>query len=337
MEVSEDHPLLLDTFLQDAVEIDVDAVCDGRDVVLAGILEHIEKAGIHSGDSSQVFPPQTIPAEVLEETAAVTRRVALELGVAGMLNLQFAWNREGIFVLEVNPRVSRTVPFLSKARNIPFARLAARIMVGRKIADLEELKGLADIPAKNPRVFVKASVFPFARLLGEDPVLGPEMKSTGEVMGVSPEFGGAFAKALSSAGIPLPEAGGIFLSVRDADKPELLPLARAFSEAGFRLFATSGTRQYLEENGVAADAAFKVGEGSPNAVELSRSGELQLVINTPLGRKSQYDETAIRCTAIAMGIPCITTIEGAWAAVEGMKALRQGRLSVSSIQSWPKG
>ncbi len=333
VEVSEDHPLLLDTFLQDAVEIDVDALCDGRDVVLAGMLEHIEKAGIHSGDSSQVFPPQTLPKEILREVAGLTRRAALELGVVGMLNLQFAWNDNGLFILEVNPRVSRTVPFLSKARKIPFARLAARIMAGRKIAEMPELAGLSD-EATSSLVFVKASVFPFARLLGEDPVLGPEMKSTGEVMGVAPSFGAAFAKALHGAGVPLPHGGAVFASLRDADKREFLPVARGLSEAGFALVATPGTRAFLEQNGVAAGAVHKVGQGKPDAADLLRAGTLKLIINTPMGRTSQRDEVNIRCQAIALGVPCITTVEGARAALEGIRALRSGRLSVLPLQSW---
>jgi carbamoyl-phosphate synthase large subunit len=333
VEVSEDHPLLLDTFLQDAVELDVDALCDGREVVLAGILEHVEKAGIHSGDSSQVFPPQTVPREVLEEAEEVTRRVALELGVVGMLNLQFAYNREGLFVLEVNPRVSRTVPFLSKARKVPFARLAARIMAGRRIANLPELRALA-APRELGRVFVKASVFPFARLLGEDPVLGPEMKSTGEVMGVGPTFGEAFAKALAGAGTPLPTGGAVFLSVKDTDKEALLPVARSLSELGFALVATKGTRQFLEGRGVPVGSVNKVGEGKPDAGDLLRVGTLKLVINTPMGRKSQRDETNIRCQAIALGVPCITTVEGARAALEGIRSLQAGRFSVFPLQGW---
>ena len=299
----------------------------------AGMLEHIEKAGIHSGDSSQVFPPQTLPEDILQEVAALTRQVALELGVVGMLNLQFAWNGEGLFVLEVNPRVSRTVPFLSKARRIPFARLAARIMAGRKIADLPELAGLGDL-ATSELVFVKASVFPFARLLGEDPILGPEMKSTGEVMGVAPGFGAAFAKALHGAGVPLPKGGAVFVSLKDDDKAAFLPVANGLAEAGFALVATAGTRDFLERGGVSAGAVNKVGQGKPDGADLLRAGTLKLIINTPMGRKSQRDEVSIRCQAIAMGVPCITTVEGARAALEGIRALRSGRLGVLPLQSW---
>ncbi|MCI4397581.1 MAG: carbamoyl-phosphate synthase large subunit [Acidobacteria bacterium] len=335
--VSEDHPLLLDTFLQDAVELDVDALCDGVEVVLAGILEHVEKAGIHSGDSSQVYPPQTVPREVLDEAAQVTRRVALELGIVGMLNLQFAYNKDGLFVLEVNPRVSRTVPFLSKARKIPFARLAARIMTGRLIKELPELQGLEAVPKKPEQLFVKASVFPFARLLGEDPVLGPEMKSTGEVMGRAGSFGQAFAKALSGAGLPLPEGGAVFLSLRDADKAGAVKLAEGFAELGFALVATHGTRAFLEKAGVFAGAVNKVGEGKPDAAGLLKAGTLKLVINTPMGRKSQRDEANIRCQAIALKVPCITTLEGAYAALEGIRALKNGTLDVKPIQEWTAG
>jgi carbamoyl-phosphate synthase large subunit len=334
IEVSEDHPLLLDTFLQDAVELDVDALCDGERVVIAGILEHIEKAGIHSGDSSQVFPPQDVPAGILDQVEELTRRVALELGVVGMLNLQFAYNRDGLFVLEVNPRVSRTVPFLSKALRIPFARLAARVMTGRKLDEFPELAGR---PAPPPgRVFVKASVFPFAKLRGEDPVLGPEMKSTGEVMGVADEFGSAFAKALMGAGVPLPRGGAAFLSVRDGDKAALLPVARSLAALGFAIVSTPGTRAFLEKNGVPAGPVHKVGDGKPDVMDLLTAGTLRLLINTPLGDRSQRDEAAIRCAAIARGVPCITTVEGARAAVEGIAALQKRRLGVEALQKWPE-
>jgi len=253
--------------------------------------------------------------------------------VADILIGGFAFNRDGLFVLEVNPRVSRTVPFLSKARRIPFARLAARIMAGRSIADLPELQ----TAATPDQVFVKASVFPFARLLGEDPVLGPEMKSTGEVMGRAPGFGQAFAKALSGAGLPLPTGGAVFLSVRDADKAGLVPIAKELAGMGFALVATSGTLRALESAGVSASLVHKAGEGSPDASSLLKAGTLRLVINTPMGRKSQKDETEIRCQATAIGVPCITTLEGARAAVEGIRALKSCRLTIRPIQEWMKG
>jgi carbamoyl-phosphate synthase large subunit len=328
MAVTEDSPLLLDRFLEDAVEVDADALCDGREAVLCGILEHIEKAGIHSGDSSQVFPPQTLPAAVLVQIEEAAKAVALELGVVGLLNIQFALRGDELFVLEVNPRVSRTVPFLAKARGIPFPRLAARLVAGRRLSELP-----VDLGAPKG-VFVKASVFPFARLSGEDPVLGPEMKSTGEVMGADSSFGRAFAKALAAAGVTLPSGGGVFASVRDSDKEAFLPVAGELVRGGFTLFATTGTREFLESRGVPCRPVNKVGEGKPDALDLLYGGDLQMVINTPLGRKSQFDEAAIRKAAIAGQIPCLTTVEAARAAVRGLAALREGSLDYRPVREW---
>ncbi len=328
MAVSEDNPLLLDRFLEEAVEIDADALCDGKEAVLCGILEHVEKAGIHSGDSSQVYPPQTLPEKVIRQIEESTKAVALELGVIGLLNIQFALRGEDLYVLEVNPRVSRTVPFLSKARGVPFPRLAARIIAGTRLRDLS-------FDLKAPKgVFVKASVFPFARLYGEDPILGPEMKSTGEVMGADDDFGRAFAKALTASGMSLPSSGGVFASVRDSDKNAFLPVAHGLVKEGFTLFATSGTRAFLESKGVACRGVFKVGEGKPDAVDLLTQGDLQMVINTPLGKKSQYDEAAIRTAAIALQIPCLTTVEAARAVLVGMRSLKAGSLTYKPVIDW---
>ncbi len=328
MAVSEDNPLLLDRFLEEAVEVDADVLCDGRDAVLCGILEHVEKAGIHSGDSSQVYPPQTLPENIIAQIEESTKTVALELGVIGLLNIQFALRSGDLYVLEVNPRVSRTVPFLSKARGVPFPRLAARMIAGRKLAQL-------DVPLRPPGgVFVKASVFPFARLYGEDPILGPELKSTGEVMGADGDFGRAFAKALRASGMSLPSEGAVFASVRDSDKEAFLPVARGLVEEGFTLFATAGTRAFLEGRGVVCRGVYKVGEGKPDAVDLLTAGDLQMVINTPLGKKSQYDEAAIRTAAISLQIPCLTTVEAARAVLVGMRSLKAGSLVYKPIGDW---
>jgi carbamoyl-phosphate synthase large subunit len=328
MAVSEDNPLLLDRFLEEAVEVDADALCDGREAALCGILEHVEKAGIHSGDSSQVFPPQTLPAKIVEQIEEATRAMALELGVVGLLNVQFALRGSTLYVLEVNPRVSRTVPFLAKARGVAFPRLAARLVAGRPLSELApRLEGPAS-------VYVKASVFPFARLRGEDPILGPEMKSTGEVMGIGPDFGVAFAKALTAAGTAFPAEGGVFVSVRDSDKAAFLPVAAGYVGAGFRLFATSGTRALLEAQGIPCEGVNKVGEGKPDAVDLLRRGDLRMVINTPLGRKSQFDEAAIRMEAIALQVPCLTSVEAARAALAGIRALGSGRPAYRSLGEW---
>ena len=328
LKVSEDNPLLLDRFLEEAVEVDADALCDGKEGILCGVLEHVEKAGIHSGDSSQVFPPQTLPPALLAQMEEATLGMARELGVVGLLNVQFALKGDEIYVLEVNPRVSRTVPFLAKARGVAFPRLAARLVAGRRLAELP-----LDLPP--PRsVFVKASVFPFARLRGEDPILGPEMKSTGEVMGIGADFGIAFAKALRAAGTALPESGGIFVSVRDSDKEAFREVAAGYVRQGFGLFATAGTRAFLEGCGVPCEPVFKVGEGKPDAVDLLRDGQIQMVINTPLGRKSQFDEAAIRVEAIALQVPCLTTVEAARAALLGIRALSDRRPDYRPLRKW---
>jgi len=326
--VTPESPLLLDRFLEEAVEVDADALCDGREAVLCGILEHIEKAGVHSGDSSQVFPPQSLPGPILEKVDAIARAVALELGVVGLINIQFALRGDDLYILEVNPRVSRTVPFLAKARGIPYPRLAARIIAGRSLRELN----VESPPARN--VFVKASVFPFARLHGEDPVLGPEMKSTGEVMGIGGDFGTAFAKALCAAGTVLPHSGGVFASVRDTDKRAFREVALGLADLGFNLYATSGTHDFLSGTGIEAHPVHKVGQGKPDAVDLLRNGDLHLVINTPLGTKSQYDEAAIRKASIALQVPCLTTVEAARAALSGIQALRRGAVRYRSLSRW---
>jgi len=327
--VSPGRPILIDRFLEDAFEVDVDAIADGERVVIGGILQHIEEAGIHSGDSFCVLPPYRITQEHLEAMREQTRRMGAALKVVGLMNVQFAIKDSTVYVLEVNPRASRTIPFVSKATGIPLARLAARVMVGRSLKDL----GMMDEPVP-PAVFVKGVVFPFVRFPGEDPVLGPEMKSTGEVMGISRRFGYAFAKAHMACGLSLPISGRIFISVNDNDKEEVVPIAAGLAELGFRLVATSGTARRLERAGLPVEVVFKVNEGRPNVVDRILNGDIALVLNTPLGRESHFDEVAIRRTATAHGVPCITTLSGGAAAVEGIRALQQEDLEVSSLQEF---
>jgi carbamoyl-phosphate synthase large subunit len=328
VEASPQHPVLIDRFLEDAYEMDVDAVCDGERVVIGAIMQHIEEAGIHSGDSACVIPPwHPEVASRLDIVREYTRKLAIALSVRGLLNVQYAIKDGVVYVLEVNPRASRTVPFVSKAIGVPLAKIAARVMVGRT---LEELGFTEERVVEG--CFVKESVFPFTRFPGEDPILGPEMKSTGEVMGISQTFGIAFAKAQIAAGNPLPTSGTAFLSVNDSDKRNLLPIARGLVDLGFRLVASAGTAEMLQVAGLAVEPVFKVNEGRPNIVDRMVNGEIQLIVNTPLGRESRYDEPAIRRTATQRGIPLITTLSGASAAVRGIAALRSEGLEVRSLQ-----
>jgi carbamoyl-phosphate synthase large subunit len=327
-EAAPDQPVLLDRFLEDAFEVDLDLLADGETAVVAGILQHIEEAGIHSGDSAAVLPPDRIGDSQVEEMRDIACRLALRLGVVGLMNVQFALLGDEIFVLEVNPRASRTVPFIAKAVGVPLVGLAARVMAGEKLVDL----GFTDEP-EVPGVFVKAPVFPFRRFPGVDPVLGPEMKATGEVMGVSRHFGEAFAKAWLAAGHQLPVEGTVFLSVHDRDKPALLPVAQRLQELGFTLTATSGTSRFLREHGLTPRVIPKVMDGErPHVVDRLLSRQVDLVVNTPLGRASHEDDAIIRQTALKHDIPCITTLSGAMAAADGIAALQAGELSVMSLQ-----
>ena len=330
VEAAPDHPVLIDRFLEDAFELDVDAVADATGaVVIGGIMEHIEQAGIHSGDSSCVVPPYLVPARHLELIRGYTRRIARALGVIGLMNVQYATKDDVVYVLEVNPRASRTVPYLSKATGVPLAKIAAKVMVGRSLADL----GLTeDLSA--PGAFVKMPVFPFARFHGVDTLLGPEMKSTGEVMGGAPSFGVAFAKAQQAVGQDLPASGTAFVSVNDNDKPTLLPIAGQLKDLGFKLIASRGTAVFLNAHGVPASMVYKVNEGRPNAADRLVNGDIQLVINTPLGRASFFDERALRRAAMLHGVPCITTLTGAAAAVSAIRALRSHSLAVRALQDY---
>ncbi len=328
VKVSGEHPVLIDHFLEDAVEFDVDAVCDGDEVLIGGIMQHIEEAGIHSGDSFAVLPPYKTTDREIATMRDHTRRIARALGVVGLLNIQFASYEGDIYVLEINPRASRTVPFLEKATGIDLARIATRCMMGRSLA-AQGAREHADLQ----RVFVKGPVFPFRRFPRTDHLLGPEMKSTGEVMGVGADFGEAFARAQLATGQGLPTAGAVFISVNDRDKEDMLPIARDLHELGFALLATGGTARFLQGNGVPAEIIAKVGEGSPHIGQAIRDGQVQMVINTPLGKQSRYDESAIRRESRALDIPCITTLSGGRAAVDGIRALRRGLDQVVSLQA----
>jgi carbamoyl-phosphate synthase large subunit len=329
VEASPEHPVLIDKFLENAFEYDVDALCDGDQVIIAGVMEHIEEAGIHSGDSTCVLPPIMIDPELLNRMKQYTQKLGKALRVIGLMNIQFAVRKRTVYVLEVNPRASRTVPYVSKATGIPLAKIAARVMAGEKLRNLGLFEEL-----RVRHCFVKSPVFPFNKFPGVDSILGPEMKSTGEVMGVAESFGIAFAKAQLSAGIRLPRSGTVFLSVNDRDKINLLPIAQDFANLGFRLLATAGTQQFLDRNGVQSDHIFKAGEGRPNIVDLILSSKIDLIINTPLGRQSHYDEKSIRRAATQHGVACITTLSGAAAAVNAIRTLRHEKLTVRSLQEY---
>ena len=334
IEYSQERPVLIDHFLEDAVECDVDALCDGDDVLIAGIMQHIEEAGIHSGDSSCVLPAVDLTADVLETIRAYTRRLAKALSVIGLVNIQFAIQRGVVYVIEVNPRASRTVPYVSKATGIPLAKIASRLMVGQKLRTLlpDQVASGNDLDTGD-YFFVKSPVFPWGKFPGVDTVLGPEMKSTGEVMGVSDNFGEAFAKAQIAAGQVLPMQGTIFLSVNDHDKAGLVTLAKEFMNLGFHLVATHGTAEVLEAAGLQPERVYKVKEGRPNVVDLIKSDRIQLIINTPRGQDTFFDEKAIRRAAVLARIPTITTLAAARAAAEGIAALQKGSVSVKALQA----
>ena len=344
VEYSQDRPVLIDHFLEDAIEVDVDALSDGEDVVIGGIMQHIEEAGIHSGDSSCVLPAVDIPGHLLDRMRDYTFKLARALKVIGLMNVQFAIPRsngskangdEGgkVYVLEVNPRASRTVPYVSKATGVPMAKIAARLMTGRKLREFlpEFIERAADLDTGSC-YFVKSPVFPWNKFPGVDTVLGPEMKSTGEVMGVADNFGEAFAKAQLAAGQELPTSGTVFISVTDHDKPHVAELARRFVDMGFKLVATTGTADVLEEAGMSLERVYKVKEGRPNAVDLIKGERIQLIVNTPQGPDPFFDEKAIRRAAVTARIPTITTLSAARAAAEGIAALQRGELNVRALQ-----
>ncbi|HWN74074.1 MAG TPA: carbamoyl-phosphate synthase large subunit, partial [Solirubrobacterales bacterium] len=326
VKADQEHPLLLDRFLENAIEVDVDALGDGEQVYVAGIMQHVEEAGVHSGDSACVIPPLSLGEEMLEQIRATTERIALELGVIGLINIQYGVAAGKLYVIEANPRASRTVPFVSKAIGLPLAKLACRLMLGEKLADQELPEGMPE------HVSVKEAVLPFARFAGADSVLGPEMKSTGEVMGIASDFPTAFGKAQAAAGVRLPESGSVFITVTDTDKPAATQLATRFHDLGFEVIATHGTAQAIERMGVPVTPINKLQEGSPHVLDLIRKRECDLVINTPTGSGARADGYEIRTAAVRHGIPCVTTMTGATAAVRAIAAAQQGDADVRSLQ-----
>ncbi|HEV7957901.1 MAG TPA: ATP-grasp domain-containing protein, partial [Acidimicrobiales bacterium] len=334
--VSKTRPILLDSFLEDATEVDVDAVRDERgDIFIAGVMEHVEEAGVHSGDSACALPPQTLSENVLIQIDDYTRKIATALDVVGLINVQYAVKNDEVFVLEANPRASRTVPFVAKATGVALAQVAVRVMMGESLATLRE-RGA--VPALTPRpklVSVKEAVLPFSRFPSVDTLLGPEMRSTGEVMGIGESFGIAFAKSQLAAGTGLPDEGQVFMSLADRDKVAGLDLARQFTELGFRLAATVGTAGFLRSNGVAVETLVgKVGLGDlgVDAVKLIASGEVQMVVNTPSGSSARSDGAEIRRASVSHGVACVTTISAGFAAAKGIADTREHGWRVQSLQ-----
>ena len=327
---SPDRPILIDKFLEDAIEIDVDAVSDGNKTVICGIMEHIEEAGIHSGDSACSIPPFSLSKSLIEKIKENTYAMAKELKVKGLMNVQYAIRNDVVFVLEVNPRGSRTVPFVSKATGIPWAKIATRAMMGKTLKEQGIEK---EVEIKH--VAVKEAVFPFNRFPGVDTVLGPEMKSTGEVMGIDADFGTAFMKSQIAAGQNLPLEGKIFVSVKDKDKRNIVYIIKKLADLGFQIVATTGTGEVLKKNGIAVQEVFKVNEGRPDIMDLIKTGEIKLIINTPSGnRRQKEDESRIRSGAVMHGIPLITTISGAQASVNGIEAAKKKGFTVKALQDY---
>ena len=327
VQASPEHPVLVDEFLEDAIEVDVDAIADGQRVVIAGIMEHIEEAGVHSGDSACVLPPPTLGPELIDEIGRATKAMAFELDVRGLMNVQFAVKGDRVFVLEVNPRASRTVPFVCKATGVPYAKLAAKVMCGKT---LEELGCTREVVP--PYFSVKAPVFPYNRFPHVDPILSPEMRSTGEVMGIDTDLGCAFYKAYAAAGMKLPKHGRILLTVKSADKRHIVTEGRLLEGLGYELLATDGTWRALKANGVACARVNKVGEGRPHIVDLIKNREIALVLNTPYGSKERHDDSAIRAAAMNADVPCITTLAGIRAVVSALTAVQRGEFEPKSLQ-----
>ena len=329
VKVSPEHPILVDKFLEDAIELDVDLLCDGEDVFIAGIMEHIEEAGVHSGDSACVIPPQTIPAHILDTIREYSTKLALELDVRGLMNIQYAvkLDEEMVYIIEANPRASRTVPFVSKTIGVPIAKIATWIMTGSKLKDFNLTKEI-----KLDHVAVKEAVFPFLKLPEADTILGPEMKSTGESIGIDDNFGIAFYKSQLSAGMDLPKEGKIFISVKEPDKKKIKPIAAKAKELGFDLVATPGTAD--SAHGVEIEKIKKVSQGSPNIKEAILNKEIDLIINTSEGKQSAKDGYVIRRLAIELGIPYVTTLAGARAALNAIAAVQNNKISVKSLNEY---
>ncbi|MBI1911559.1 MAG: carbamoyl-phosphate synthase large subunit [Deltaproteobacteria bacterium] len=329
VEASPEHPVLVDSFLQNAIEVDVDCISDGESFVIGGIMEHIEEAGVHSGDSACSIPPYSLDPALMDEIRRQTKLMAKELKVIGLMNVQFAVKDNDIYVLEVNPRASRTIPFVSKAIGKPLAKLATKLMIGKT---LKELGFTEEVTPSYTSV--KEAVFPFIKFPGVDILLGPEMKSTGEVMGIWHDFGGAFAKSQIAAGNRLPLKGTVFISVRDADKPQIVPVARELADLGFKVIATGGTARILKENGIEVEKVYKVAEGRPNIVDKIKSREVAMVINTSFGAKSVADSYSIRRSSLDLGLPHFTTVAGARASAQGIRAVLKGGLDVKPLQEY---
>ncbi|HDY87109.1 MAG TPA: carbamoyl-phosphate synthase large subunit, partial [bacterium] len=325
--VSEERPVLVDRFLEEAIEVDVDAVCDGTDVVIGGIMQHIENAGIHSGDSACVLPPYSLSQVVISRLRKATYDLARELNVIGLMNIQFAVKDDEIYVLEVNPRASRTVPFVSKSIGFPLAKIAARVMTGKTLKEIGFTREVS-----LDYYCIKEAVLPFIKFPGVDSILGPEMKSTGEVMGIDKDFGVAFAKSQMSVNTNLPTRGRIFISVNDKDKEAIVHIASRLKKAGFKLVATHGTKAHLEANGINTEPVMKISEGRPHVLDLLTDGSICLMINTPVGKESHIDDYEIRRAAIIHNVPYTTTIAGAIAASEGIISLLSKKIMVKSLQ-----
>jgi carbamoyl-phosphate synthase large subunit len=329
LEASAEHPILIDKFLDDATELDVDAISDGQRVVIGGIMEHIEEAGVHSGDSACALPPISMGKKILEEIKRQTKLLALELKVKGLINIQFAVKDDRIYILEVNPRASRTIPFVSKAIGVPLAKLATKVMTGMTLAELNFTKQI------QPAHFsVKEAVFPFLKFPGIDTLLGPEMLSTGEVMGISDDFGIAFAKSQIAAGNGLPMSGNVFFSVKDSDKKKAVELADQLQQMGFKIVATKGTCIEFINNNIPSEFVLKMAEGRPNIVDWIINGKINLIINTTIGAQSIRDSFPIRRTALDKQIPYVTTIRGAAAVVKAITAMKERKISVKPIQHY---
>ncbi len=331
IEVSPEKPILIDKFLEDAIEVEVDALCDGEEVVIGGIMEHIEEAGVHSGDSACVLPPVSLSKDVIDTIVDYTRKLALALKVVGLVNIQYAVKDKVVYVFEANPRASRTVPFVSKATGLPLAKIAAKLMMGKKLRELGVKEKL-----NLKHVAVKEAVFPFIKLPGVDPVLGPEMKSTGEVMGIDYDFGVAYYKAELAAGMGLPTEGTVFISVKKRDREKILPVAKKLQEMGFKIVATNGTAEFLNANGVKAEVMLKVSQGRPNILDAIINRQIDLIINTPSGKRGKTEGFIIRRAAVDYGVPYITTVAGAIAAVRGIEAIKKAEMTIKSIQEYHK-
>lgn len=332
IDVSPEHPMLIDRFLEEAIEAEVDALCDGKDTFVAAVMEHIELAGVHSGDSACAIPPRTIKCEHLKTIEEYSAKIAKELNVVGLMNIQYAICDDKVYILEANPRASRTVPLVAKVKMISLARIATLLMLGKKIKDFPELT-----KRTIPYVGVKEAVFPFNMFPEVDPLLGPEMRSTGEVMGIADSFGGSFYKAQEATGSKLPLEGNVVLTVADNAKKALLPVAKKIAKLGFKIYATEGTSRFLEDAGVENEAIKKLHEGRPNLEDAIKNGEVHLIINTPIGKSSKHDDSYIRMMAIQNKIPYITSMAAASASAEGIESAKKGGLDPKSLQDYYKG